>query len=69
MAEENQGTQVVDPQENRKPNLHNNKRPNNNRSSSAQGAENKPNSNLNKNNYNLLIFSFLFKISLKTLKL
>ncbi len=52
MAEENQGTQVVDPQENRKPNLHNNKRPNNNRSSSAQGAENKPNSNLNKNNYN-----------------
>jgi len=51
MAEENQGTQTVNPQENRKPNTNNNRKPNSsNRGPNAQGAESKPNSNSNKNN-------------------
>lgn len=53
MAEENQGTQTVNPQENRKPNTNNNRRPNtNSRGPNPQATAAKPNSNSNKNNRN-----------------
>ena len=57
MAEENQGTTTSKPQEERKPNTNNNRRPNNNRKpqgnkpNGEKGSGNKPNKNKNRNRH------------------